>query len=163
MLRRPRRKLVAVAVAVVGSLAIATAGLAYFTSTGSGTGSAVVGNTTGWTVNIGSGIGGPLYPGAGAENISYTVTNSSPGVQALGATSASVASSTLGGDVTQNGVPVPGCSASWFTATNNPPSPQAVLGGQDSTAGSVDVTMQDSGTNQDACQGATPDITISAS
>jgi hypothetical protein len=72
MLRRPRRKLVAVAVAVVGSLAIATAGLAYFTSTGSGTGSAVVGNTTGWTVNIGSGIGGPLYPGAGAENISYT-------------------------------------------------------------------------------------------
>ena len=30
------------------------------------------------------------------------------------------------------------------------------------TGGNVDVTMQDSGNNQDACQGHTPDITVSA-
>jgi hypothetical protein len=60
---------------------------------------------------------------------------------------------------------VAGCLASWFTATNTPPAylPQTLAGSATSTAGSVAVTMQDSGTNQNVCQGATPDITVSAS
>ncbi|HWF49162.1 MAG TPA: hypothetical protein VG294_00845 [Solirubrobacteraceae bacterium] len=166
-----RRKRVAVPLAAVLALGIAAAAFAYFTSTGSGTGAATVGSASAWTVTAGAATGGPLYPGSGTQTISYTVTNPSSGVQSLAGTSAAVASYTGtaipadAGDVTHNGVPVAGCLASWFTAANTAPTPlpQNLAGSATSTAGSVAVTMQDSGTSQNVCQGATPDITVSAS
>jgi hypothetical protein len=163
MFRLLQRKRVAVALGVVASLALAAAALAFFTSSGSGTGSATVGSAGAWTVNVSAATGGPLYPGSGSQSIAYTVTNSGSGQQSLAATSSVVKSS--GGNVTQGGVTVSGCLASWFTATNTAPTPlpQNLAGGATSTGGSVVVSMQDSGTNQNSCQGVSPDITISAS
>ena len=163
MLRKFTRKRALVALSVVAVLATAGAALAFFSSTGSGTGSASVGSSTHFTVAVSPATGGPLLPGSGTENLSYTVNNPGAGSQNLSSTSAAVASS--GGNITTNGTPVPGCLAADFTATNTKPTPmpQVLVGGATSTAGSVSVTMQDSGANQDACQGKTPDITVSAS
>jgi hypothetical protein len=149
--------------AVLGAVAIlAMAGIAvaYFTSTGSGTGSATVGSATAFKVTVSAPTGGPLYPGSGSENLAYSVKNEGSGAQNVNSTSASVASE--GGNITQGGVPVVGCKASWFTAVDSSPAPVSLKGGE-SASGSVEVTMQDSGTNQDACQGTSPDITVSAS
>jgi hypothetical protein len=164
-----KRKRVVVPLGVVVTLAIAGAALAFFTSTGSGTGSASVGSASAWTVSVSPATGGPLYPGAGTEDLTYTVTNPSASNQALTATSAVVASysgSITGdaGDVTNAGAPVAGCLASWFTVVNTAPAslPQNLAGSATSTAGSVAVTMQDNG-NQNACEGAAPDITVNAS
>lgn len=166
MFRLFGKKRVGVAVGVIASLALAlalaAAALAYFTSSGSGTGTATVGGAGAWTVNVASATGGPLYPGSGSQSIAYTVTNAGSGQQSLAGTASTVTSS--GGNVTQAGIAAPGCLAAWFTATNAPPTPlpQDLAGNAASTGGSVAVTMQDSGTNQNSCQGVSPDITISA-
>jgi hypothetical protein len=159
MFRFLGRKRVAVPLGIVMSLAIAGAAFAYSTSTGSGTGAASVGLASPWSVTVASPSGGPLYPGSGTESLAYTVTNTGQGRQQLSSTSASVASS--GGNVTHGGTPVPGCLASWFTAVNTPPTPLPNdLAGGGSTTGSIAVTMQDSGTNQDACKSVSPDISV---
>ncbi|HEX4363009.1 MAG TPA: hypothetical protein VHZ75_00550 [Solirubrobacteraceae bacterium] len=151
------------AITILGSilvLAIATTAYAYFTATGSGTGSASVGTASPFTVTFGATTGGPLLPGSGHQTLPYTVTNPGSGSQQLTTTTAAVASS--GGFVTQSGAPASGCLAAWFTAENNPPA-AVDLGPGDSTTGVVNVTMTDSGTNQDPCQGVAPDITVTAS
>jgi hypothetical protein len=163
MLRRFINKRAMAALTVVGVLVVAGAALAYFSSTGSGTGSATVGSSTAFTVAVSPATGGPLYPGSGTQNLAYTVNNPSSGAQNLSATTASVASS--GANITSGGVAVPGCLAADFTATNTAPTPlpQNLAGGATSTGGSVAVTMTNTAANQDACQGKTPDITVSAS
>jgi hypothetical protein len=162
MLRKFTRKRALVALSVVAVLATAGAALAFFTSSGSGTGSASVGSSTSFTVAVGTATGGPLTPGSGSQTLSYTVTNPGSGSQNLSGTSAVVASSGL--NIKSGGTAVPGCLAADFTVVNNKPTlPQNLAGGATSTPGSVTVTMQDSGVNQDPCQGKTPDITVSAS
>jgi hypothetical protein len=161
MSRLFKRKRAIVALGSVVALVLAAGAYAYFTSTGTGTGTVGVGSSTAFAVAFGTTTGGPLYPGAGSQALPYTVTNpAGGGSQSLTTTTASVASS--GGNVTQAGTPVPGCLSTWFTATNTPPA-SINLGPGASTTGSVAVTMQDSGTNQDPCQGAAPDITVKAS
>ena len=150
-----KRKRLLAGVGVVAMLVVASSAFAYFTSTGTGTGSATVGSATNWTVTPAAATGGPLYPGSGSTQINYTVTNASSGHQDLTATSAVVASS--GGNVTQAGVPVTGCLASWFTATNTPPTtpgalPQDLAGGASATGGFVTVTMTVAATSQNVCQ-----------
>ena len=73
-------------VVLAGAIVLGGAGaaLAYFTSTGSGTGSATVGSSTALTVASVAPTGGPLYPdaaigGANVETVAYTVTNPSAG------------------------------------------------------------------------------------
>lgn len=160
MFRRIRRKRSIAALSVVAVLALAGGAYAYFTSTGSNTGSVTVGSATPFTVTPGTATGSSLLPGSGTQSISYTVTNPSSGNQKLTTTTAQVASSGL--NVTSGGTAVPGCLASWFTVTNTPPAATDLAGGA-STTGSLTVTMPDVNTNQNACQGVTPDITINAS
>jgi streptogramin lyase len=164
MLRRISRKRAFGAFAVLAVLAVASAALAYFTSTGSGTGSTSVGTASPWGVTSQPATGGPIYPGGGTANIVYTVTNNGSGDQQLSTITATVDADS-NGDITHNGTGVAGCLASWFTTTvhqpTNPALPADLTPGQQVT-GSVDLTMQDSHTNQDPCQGSTPDITINA-
>jgi hypothetical protein len=75
MLRRVTKKRTLAALSVVAVLVGAGAAIAYFTSSGSGTGQASVGSSTAFTVNVAAATGGPLYPGSGSENLSYTVHN----------------------------------------------------------------------------------------
>ncbi|MEA2224973.1 MAG: hypothetical protein QOE67_255 [Solirubrobacteraceae bacterium] len=158
MFRKMINKKRAIVLGAVAVFAVAGIAVAFFTSSGSGTGSASVGKSTAFTVTVGSPSGGPLYPGSGSETLAYTVKNPSPGSQNLASTSAKVASS--GGNITQGGEAVSGCLAADFTATNTSVSKN--LAGGESIGSSVEVTMQDSGINQDACQGTSPDITVEA-
>jgi hypothetical protein len=144
--------LVAIA-AVVGAIA-------YFTDSGTGTGQAKVGTSTPWSVTFGT-TTGTMYPGFGTSTVPYTVTNAGSGNQRLATTTASVVSDGSG-NVKQSGTAVPGCLASWFTATNTPPA-AVTLAPSGTATGSVAVTMSESGTNQDPCKNVLPDILVSAS
>jgi hypothetical protein len=151
-----KRSLVLSAVAL---LAVAGIAVAYFSSTGSGNGSATVGKSTAFTVTVEAPTGGPLYPASGVENLAYTVKNPSPGYQNLASTSAKVVDDGSG-NIKSGGVAVPGCLSKDFTAKNTSVSKN--LKGGESISSSVEVTMQDSGENQDACQGKSPEITVEA-
>ncbi len=168
MLHRLTKRHIAILLLTFASvLGVTGVAFGYFTSSGSGNGQASVGSASPFTVSVSSDSSGSLYPGAGSETLTYTVTNPSSGYQHLAGTSAAVVAysgsiSADAGDVTQSGNPVSGCLASWFSAANTAPSSQELAGGATSPQGNVVVTMSDSGTNQDPCQGARPDITVSA-
>ncbi len=140
------------ALAVLGcACAIGVAGIAvgYFTSSGSGTGTATVGSSS--AVTLHATISSSLYPGSSSP-VSFTVDNPSSGVQRVGTVSLasisvdgahSTCSTTLTGgnpDFTMAAVPV--------NQVINPGNGQSV-----SATGTL--TMNETGTNQDACQGAT--------
>jgi hypothetical protein len=164
MLRKFRTKGTVVVLGIVAALAVAGGAIAYFTSTGSGTGNAKVGSASNWTVAVGAYTGGPLYPGAGSENVPFTITNASSGAQELQTTTAALTKDAGGGvyDTTTQAY-VDGCQASWFTVTDNTPTPAVDLaGGAQYTSGNATVTMQDSQSNQDSCQGLTPQVTVNA-
>jgi hypothetical protein len=144
----------------IGALVVAGGAFAYFTASGSGTGQAAVGSASPWTVAFQT-TTGTMYPGAGTATLPYTITNAGSGNQKLATTAASV-NADVNGNVTSHGTAVTGCLASWFTAANTPPSAADLAAGAHTT-GSVAVTMADANANQNACQGVTPDITVSAS
>jgi hypothetical protein len=169
------KKIIAVGAAAALTLGIAGTAFAYFTSTGSGTGTAYVGSTAPWTVAVSLDAGSAgvyLYPGVGTENLDFTITNSSGGPQALTAVNAAVV--TDGSGLAETGNPasyITGCYASWFNASFsgalylNGVTPytygQAVPSGQ-YVWGQVAVSMTESGTDQSACEGSTPNITVNA-
>jgi hypothetical protein len=155
----PKKRAVAV-VALVVVLATAGLAVAYFTSSGSGTGSVTAGTASTLTVTFGT-TAGTMYPGAGTSTLPYTVTNPSAGHQNLAATTAIVVAD-ASGNIKDAGAVVATCKSAWFTATNTSPAPIDLAGGATAT-GSVAVTMANDASNQNACQGHHPDITVNAS
>lgn len=153
--------------AVAGSIvAVAFAGVAfaYFTDSGSGTGNATVGSSSPYTVTVDAATGGPLFPGAGTTNLAYHVTNVSSGNQQVSLITAALTTNAAGGIFdTTSGAFVDGCKAAWFTVTNNPGELPNNLAGGATHDGSADLVLNDSGTNQDACQGLSPQLTVNAS
>lgn len=159
MLRRFTKKRLVLLAVPLAALALAGGAFAYFTSSGSGTGQAAVGQAGAWTVTPGT-ASGTMYPGAGSTTIPYTVTNSGSGHQQLNATTTAVVAD-ASGNVKSNGTSVPGCLATWFSTANTAPASADLAAGGTAT-GSVSVSMSDASANQNACQGVTPDIQISA-
>jgi hypothetical protein len=161
--KRFRTKKVAIVV-VASALGLGLAGgaLAYFTSTGSGTGNATVGTSSAWVVATSAPTGGLLYPGTGTDTVAYTVTNSGSGFENLAGTTAALTTDVGGGvyDTTSDAF-VDGCQASWFTVTNTTVSGDVAAGNDLSS--SLTIQLNDSGTDQDPCQGLTPQVTINAS
>lgn len=170
---------------VTGAAVVGMAGgaFAYFTAGGSGSSQGAVGSPSNWTVTVGS-ESGSISPGQGSETFTVGVTNPGSGNQELN--TLSVAVNTVGGngtnknDATANGADIPGCLASWFVpviAASGTGSTASISPGVDvvpvgTTATSPDVasysalvtmTMTDAATSQNSCQGAAPDITVSAS
>ena len=166
-----KKKAAAVVVVGVAVLGASLAAYAYFTSTGSGTGKADVGSATSWTVGNAS-TTGTMYPGAGTATLTYRVTNPGTGRQAVTGVSVTVAAS--GGNIIDDttGNAVAGCTASWFSAaastfkasdgTTTVVAPVDLAGG-DYITGTSAVTMSNVASSQDACQGHSPRLTISAS
>jgi hypothetical protein len=107
-----------------------------------------------------------LYPGASndAEYIPVSVTNTAGTGQRLTSITASIAKAPNGDAETADGADIPGCQASWFNIST--PARGRVLPARiephHSYTGRIVLTMQDSGTNQDACRGTYPAITLSA-
>lgn len=174
---------------ILGTAGIALA----FIPTGSGTGSATGGGgvapASSWSVTIGTESGGPLNsnPGTGSPiTVPYTITNASTSAQTLHAVTASL--NVVAGQITSGGSARAGCwelagatnqatavttnspvgnpgvvGNSWFTVTNNPPTP-GVIGATQSVSGNFVIAMPlNPYQNQAACGGATPDFTVTAS
>lgn len=159
--------------ALLATLAVAAVAAigayAYFTSTGTGTGSAQVGSASPWTVGESGSPSGALamYPNAsiGTGDIQthgYTVTNPSTGNQSLNQVVISIANSDGSAWSAQADTSKPACTAADFSVGGQP------IGtawtdtslAQDFAAGAshsatVTVQMIDNGFNQDNCQGLT--------
>lgn len=138
-----------VALACTGSLVAAVAAFAYFTSTGSGTGTATVGS--GSAVTLHATVTSNLYPGASSP-VSFTVDNPSSGSQRVGTVTLASISTDAGhstcSTVITGGTPdftMPAVTVNRVFAAGNA---QAVT-----PTGTL--TMNETGANQDACQGAT--------
>jgi hypothetical protein len=162
-----KRRKMFVALGTVAALAVGAVAVAYFTGAdGSGTGSASVGSSTQWGVAVSPGSG-TIYAGAGTDVIPFTVTNNGNGHQNLLHVTYSIKQDSNGNAESADGNTVyTGCLASWFSTSAHAgnPSMPADLAPAGTYQGSVDVTMPDlSSTNQDACQGKSPGVIVTAS
>ncbi len=152
-----RSKKILAGAAIVG-LAGSGAAYAYWTTTGSGTGTAGTGTTAAVTVNQTSSITG-MYPGQGPQTLSGDFTNPNAGpvyvtaVTATGytidATHVSAGCTVAGGNYTLGGAAPVGAEVS-------PGSNQGAWTG-------LTITMNNLGTNQDFCKGATVTVTYASS
>jgi hypothetical protein len=148
------KKRVISALASLCVLAVAAGAYAYFTTSGSGTATATVGSSS--AVTIKGTVTGNLYPGSSSP-VSLTVDNPSSGKQRVGTISLEKITADAGHStcsvVSTGGNPD-------FTMANVVVDKTFPAGnGQAVTPGGT-LTMNDTGVNQDACQGATLTLTL---
>ena len=181
MKRFMNKKVVAIGLAAGLTLGAAGAAFAYFTTSGSGNGTATVGSTSNdWAVSNVAYSSGPLalFPGVSGDSTMQTwgfkITNSTTGALGLQNVTVTVEQSSLTG----------GCEASWFqvdgkatsdtfnadngmTLADSTPSPITSLphdvAASDNVTGTFTLQLVDNGSVQDACQGQTPTVTVAAS
>lgn len=131
------------------ALAMAAGAIAYFTTTGSGTGTATVGSSS--AVTLHATVSSTLYPGASSP-VSFTVDNPSGGSQRVGTISLSSITADAGHS-----------SCSTVITGGNPDFTMAAVavnktfapGNGLTVTPTGTLTMNETGANQDACQGAT--------
>jgi hypothetical protein len=143
----------AIALAVGGGAAYA-----YWTNSGSGDGSATTGNTTSFTVTVDNVTLADLTPGGPADTVPFHIQNTESGAEF-----ATTAVATVTGTHDGSG-PVTGCTAADFTVDGNtfPAAGDTVAAGATNDY-TFDVTMNDTGINQDACKGVTVDLHVAVS
>ncbi len=157
-------------VAVIGGLTAVTlvgggTAFAYWTASGTGSGTAAVGSTADWTV-VQATSTGTMYPGVGTATVTFTATNDADsGFKRLASTDVAA---TIDADVDGNimvGAPaseVVGCLASWFVPTVTGATPtwgtDVAQGGAVSIP--VNVTMTNAAANQDDCKAQSPNLTL---
>lgn len=134
-----------------GAIVVAAGGgaaFAYWTSQGTGTGSATTGTSVALQVAGTATDGVLLAPGGDASTVTYTVTNPATGAQSFASVGVSIleADGTVWNDVL-------GCSAADYLVGSPTVTSGTLLPGA-GVDGTVTVTMIDSGSNQDGCQGA---------
>ena len=141
-------KRAALVLGCVALLAIAAVAYAYFTSTGSGTATAKVGTSS--AVTLKGTVTGNLYPGASSQ-VSFTVDNPSSGAQRVGTITLtgitvdaghSTCSTAIGGATPDFSMPAVTVNATFPAGNGQAVTPKGTL------------TMNDTGVNQNACQGA---------
>lgn len=148
------RKRLLIGMACVCVMAVAAVAYAYFTSTGSGTATATVGTSS--AVTLKGTVTGTLYPGA-SGTVTLTVDNPSSGKQRVGTVSLEKITADAGHStcsvVTTGGNPDFTMADVVVNKTYGPGNGQAVT-----PTGTL--TMNDTGLNQDPCQGATLTLTL---
>ena len=153
-LKRNRKVLVPVIVV----LALAGGAVAFWTSTGTGSGTATVGTTTPLTITPVT-FTGPLYPGGTAATSSIKINN--PGASSVQVANVvldtSLPASGNGALSGIGGLPA-GCLAADFTFNANIASPITIAAGGSATVTTGTLSMANTAVNQDACKGATPTI-----
>jgi hypothetical protein len=151
MKRFGRKAWVLVAVCAVAVVA-AVGGYAYWTTGGSGTGSATTGDVVDVAVKQTSTVAG-LYPGGPGVALAGNFDNSNSGPVYIGSVSASVVDTTN-----------PGCTAADFAVegTSNTPGEVASGTGVGSWSG-LTLRLVDRAANQDACKNVTVHLAYSAS
>lgn len=151
---RSSKTFVVAATTLIAVLVLATTALAALGSDTSG---------GGWSTTVAAAVPSTLAPGA-TEQIPFVVTNGSHDTRPLSSLTASIPTEPSGDAETAGRVDIPGCLARWFTALIDPANaalpPQVTPGA--SYAGRIALTMRDSGTDQDACRGAAPAVSVTA-
>jgi hypothetical protein len=132
-----KKRVILIAVAAL-AIGLGTSAFAYFTSSGNGSGSAAVGSAA--TVELSGSPVGTLYPGGPDLPVTVTIHNAGSGSQRVGTVSGAVANANSGT-----------CLGSWFVVDSVDYNQVLAPGASDTV--STTVSMPDSGTNQDACQG----------
>jgi hypothetical protein len=144
------------AAACVAVLAVAAVAYAYFTSTGSGTATAKVGTSS--AVTLKGTVAGNLYPGASSQ-VTFTVDNPSAGAQRVGTITLtgitvdaghSTCSVTISGGNPDFSMPAVAVNATFPSGNGQAVTPKGTL------------TMNDTGVNQNACQGAELTLALSS-
>lgn len=155
-MNRITSKRVLVAFGCVAALAVAAVAYAYFTSTGSGTATAKVGTSS--PVTLKGTVTGNLYPGSSSQ-VSFTVDNPSSGAQRVGTITLtgitvdaghSTCSTTIGGGNPDFSMPAVAVNATFPAGNGQAVTPKGTL------------TMNDTGVNQNACQGAELTLALSS-
>jgi hypothetical protein len=143
------KKRALIALGCTCALAVAGVAFAYFTSSGSGTGTATVGKSS--TVTLHATISSSLYPGSSSP-VSFTVDNPSSGVQRVG--TVTLASISVDSEHTECKTTISGGNPD-FTMAAVPVNQVVNPGNGQSVSATGTLTMNETGTNQDPCQGAT--------
>ena len=173
MKRFMSKKLLVVGVAVAVFLGVGGAAFAYFTTNGTGTGSAAIGDASPLTVTLGTITGGPLFPtivadgNAVVDTVLYTVTNPGEGDVNL----STVVMEVTPGFNYVDGAGDPACTAADFSINGQAVGTPAVvtdLGtlnsksdtGNNIYTGSFTIEMVENGANQDSCQSGTVPLTV---
>ena len=146
------------------ALGLTGAALAYWTSTGSGTGMAPTGTApASTTLTFAQDALTNLAPGLPAQTISGTVTNTSSQSQYVASVTVAIGSVTKGppGSTTYTALP---CTAADYTlggTTTMTVGHDVLPAGNTSFTGAT-IVFNDTGSNQDGCQGATVNLTYTS-
>jgi len=179
------------AIGLASALALGAAGIAtaYFTSTGSGSGTGSTGIASNWTVTSVSTSGGALSPGQGTDTISAVVQNPGTGNQGLNALTVTIDAPTPDATYASSGPNA--CTAAdyalnagtsaWVISNGGDTATYANSSAVDISAGhyvvsdadsgstgnalptGLTLTMNDPASNQNQCQDATVNVTVAAS
>jgi hypothetical protein len=164
--RLPRFKKKFVAIGLASGIAIGAGGIAaaYFTASGTGTGSASVGSPTPFTITQFATFG-TLGPGGTPQTLTFRIANTYLTKQHLSTVTASVVAAVTGNieTATQPGhTPVPGCSASTFSTTLTPTPVTITLTLGTTQVVTVTVFMHTNTSTQIACAGKHPLVNVHA-
>jgi hypothetical protein len=128
------------------------AAYAYWTSSGTGHGSATTGTSSNFVVTVDDITAGDLTPGGPADTVGFSVKNPGIGVQNLASATATVA-----------GTSDDGCTAADFAVSGTDIDLGEINPG-DTVDGTFTVQMINrTGVNQDACKGVTVDLQVDVS
>jgi hypothetical protein len=136
------------ALGCVAALTAAGAAIAFFTSSGSGTGTAAVGSSS--AVTLHATISSDLYPGSSSP-VSLTVDNPSSGAQRVG--TVTLASISVDAGHSACSTAISGGNPDFTMPAINVNKVFSPGNGQSVTPSGT-LTMNETGVNQDACQGA---------
>lgn len=143
-----RKKLTVLGITAILTIAGAGIAFAYWTSGGTGTGSAQTGDSVAFEITAMAPVG-TIEPGSAGQTVAFTVTNAGEGTQNL--TGVTVAMANAAGVAW---APTGGCLLADYAATiTTAPTTGVMLAGA-TRNGTVTVTLADAGVNQDACKRA---------
>jgi hypothetical protein len=159
MRRISRRRAAAIAAGTAAVVVAGTIAYAYWTNSGTGSGSAAVGNNATITVNQTSAVTG-LYPGGPAAALSGTFDNPNQSKVYVHQVTASLTSVSNG---TADGTK-PACTIADFQLSDNPATVDAEInpGTASGAWGSVHVALKNGAANQDNCKNATLNISYAS-
>ncbi|HEX6487726.1 MAG TPA: hypothetical protein VF137_02475 [Candidatus Dormibacteraeota bacterium] len=158
------KRIAMAAVAALSVVALGTAAFAYFGVTGSGGWQTQTGSTGPWLVTIVGESTAPLYPGDGSTvTAEYAIQNSGKGPQEITAVVPTMNQDGNGFAKAYDGTVIPNCLSSWFATSNVTKLAGTIVPGGHTVYGDITIQLNDSGTNQTACQGSTPAFTVSVS
>ncbi|HEY3716614.1 MAG TPA: hypothetical protein VGL39_18970 [Jatrophihabitantaceae bacterium] len=157
-MRITKKKVAAISAGAALVLAGGGIALAYWTTTGTGSGSATTGSSSPFEVTLAAPVGYPLSPGGPTDHVAFTVKNNGGGYQKVN-TADTVAVATGDGSAW---TAVSGCSAADYSITNVSLTATNLAPGG-TVDGSFDIQMIDTGANQNLCKGATVPLYVHVS